>query len=358
MNINQSKFDDIEVPTELDDAIQRGIKRAVPKVKTRYYGGISMKIASMLTAVLLAFTIGLNTSPVFAQAVTERMPFLSGLIIAAKGDKGLEGALKNDFVYQTVSESSDKGISLTIQDVIADGEQLTFSYKVAVKEGLEDYTNILPEKFTANYSGKQSGMDFTYPMPGQFKKTKSVEGIAQLRWNYDTANMPDSVTITVDRMIEDSSYSSKWMTIENTGEKKETDFYKKYNRLPNYVDGKWALTLDLREMKKLTPKVYKNIKAESGTYKFNIDSVEIYPTIAKINVTDLTGGEAFGKWESLWAYLEDENGQKYQAKSFGVYEGKANAILYSPYFSQSKELYLVILDDNSSNPNPIRLKIY
>lgn len=356
--INQSRFDKIQVPTELDAVIQSGIRRAVPKVKTRYYGGIAMKITSTVAAVLLTFVIGLNASPAFGKAVTERMPFLSGLIMATKYDKGLDGALKNGFVHQTKAEYTDKGISLVVQDVIADGEQLTFSYKIAVKEGYEGYTNILPEKFIANYSGKESDMSYSYVDPKQFEKTKSMEGIAQLEWDYDVENIPDSVTITCTRMMEDSSYFSKWMTNENNGQKRETDFYKKYQRLPYFVDGKWTLTLNLKEMKKLTPKIYKNIQAESGSYKFNIESVEIYPTVAKIKVTDLTGQEAFEKRESLWAYLEDENGEKYQAKSFGVYKGRVNATLNSPYFSQPKELYLVILDDNSPEPNPIKLRIY
>ncbi len=56
--LNKLKFENIQVPTELENAVKKGIEKALPAVKKRYYGATALKITTVSSVMFLLFIVG------------------------------------------------------------------------------------------------------------------------------------------------------------------------------------------------------------------------------------------------------------------------------------------------------------
>ncbi|WP_040950583.1 DUF4179 domain-containing protein [Gorillibacterium massiliense] len=355
-NINEDRFHGIEVPFELTDAIRKGISRAEPKIKRRNHLRMAMRSISTAAALLAAFVAMMNISPAIANAVTERLPVLSPLVVASWSDKGLDAAIKNDYVFQNAVQVTDNGVTFAVQDIVADEKMITLSYKVTIEEGHESFANLIPRRMLINYNGKEEQMDFTVdPDNPHFAQTKTMEGIAQYRWDLDKEAMPDKVTVTTDEIDDYQLFIAKRVPQQVTEADKQDATYKKYGRAPYTVAGNWSLQLDLSGLKKLAPKIYPDVMAKNGTETFSLKNIEITPTVTMM-VFD--GGEYNNNWiEDLHPYLEDEKGVKYRLNAASAQDGYPLLSFESSYFSESHDLTLVLKDNGSPDSKPIRIKL-
>jgi hypothetical protein len=359
--INQNHFNGIEVPSELEEAVQRGINHAQPMLSRRNKIRFTFKSMSAAAVLLLTFVTTMNISPAFAQTVTNRLPLLSALVIASNHDQGLGLAIKNDYVYQSLTQVTDNGVTFTVQDIIADEKQITLSYKLIIQEGHDHFANIIPRRILISYNGKEEQMDFTYQADNpQFAKTRTMEGVASLKWDLEKGIMPNNVAIYTDELDDYSFFLAKRVPQQVIAADKETSTYKKYGRAPFTVVGNWSLQLDLSGFKALSPRVFKNITAETEIGAITLSSVEVAPTQVKVI---MDGGVDINKviLESdkiqIMPHLEDGNGAKYQVKEISAEGGLPVFSFESSYFSESKDLYFVLKDNRSPDSKTTRIKI-
>ncbi|MBO7748803.1 DUF4179 domain-containing protein [Paenibacillus sp. MWE-103] len=126
----QAAWDAAPVPAALDEAVLRGVARARRTGRSR----ARRTAAGASVALVLALLLGLvRVSPAFAAAVAE-LPGLSGLVALVAGDKGLEGAVRNDFVQPVSAGDSHDGVTFTVTGIIADDTRLNVFYTVKLPE--------------------------------------------------------------------------------------------------------------------------------------------------------------------------------------------------------------------------------
>ncbi|MCL6459980.1 MAG: DUF4179 domain-containing protein, partial [Gorillibacterium sp.] len=312
---------------------------------------VIIKSMSAAAVLLLAFVTTMNVSPAFAETVMNRLPLLSALVIVSDQDKGLDMAIKNDYVYQNFTQATDNGITFTVQDIIADEKKITFSYKLTIQEGHDNFTNLSARRILVKFNGKEEQVQSSYQRDNpQFAESKTIEGTATLNWDLDKESMPDKIVIYADEIDDYAFFFKKGPQVITEAEKEMVE-YKQHGRAPFTVTGNWSVELDLSAMKTLSTRIFKDItfKTETAT-TVTLKSVEIAPTLVKII---MDGGAEMNDLIRLsdkiqvMAHLEDGNGVFYQASSFGGIRGSDYTVFYfeSSYFSKSKDLYFV-LDEN------------
>ncbi|MFC4808779.1 DUF4179 domain-containing protein [Paenibacillus sp. GCM10023250] len=158
----RAAWDAAPVPAALDDAVLRGMALARRAGRRR----ARRTRAAASVALLLVLLLGLlRVSPAFAAAVAE-LPGLSGLVALVAGDKGLEGAVRNDFVQPVNAGDSHDGVTFTVTGIIADDTRLNVFYTVKLPEKMElpydmprVYDADTGKPLEASYSSGGSGAD-------------------------------------------------------------------------------------------------------------------------------------------------------------------------------------------------------
>ncbi|AET69090.1 hypothetical protein Desor_3610 [Desulfosporosinus orientis DSM 765] len=114
----------LPVPLELDEYINRGLTRGVKVQKSRRFRKWSMIAACFLLAVLMTSA---RVSPVIAEAL-QQIPGLGYIVELINYDKGLQSAVKNDFVLPLGVSDEHDGIVFTVDGMIMDEGSLILFY--------------------------------------------------------------------------------------------------------------------------------------------------------------------------------------------------------------------------------------
>ncbi|MDR6550263.1 DUF4179 domain-containing protein [Paenibacillus qinlingensis] len=129
-----AKLQTIAIPSQLDEVIRQGMvvskRRNRQRAGRRYATAASMLIAGM-------FLLGMvRVSPAFASLVAG-LPGLSGIVTLVAGDKGLQGAVRSEFVQPVDASDSHDGVTFTVQGIIADDTRLNVFFTMNMPSAVD-----------------------------------------------------------------------------------------------------------------------------------------------------------------------------------------------------------------------------
>lgn len=119
-----------EEPAALETSVQRAVKRAKGKHWKR-----PLSALGSLAGVCAAFVLMVNASPAFAVSCGE-IPILKDIAAAVAWSPSLKSAIAHDFVQYIGQRQTVDGVTVTLESVIADAQQIVVFYRA---EGVEDY---------------------------------------------------------------------------------------------------------------------------------------------------------------------------------------------------------------------------
>ncbi|MFD1205468.1 DUF4179 domain-containing protein [Sporosarcina contaminans] len=93
------------------------------------------KVMIVAAGIVMAVGIGATVNPAFAQ-------FIGGLFATDQVDEGLQIAAESGLTKRVDLEVEDQGLTLRVEDVIADSSRVSLSYKVLNKDGKTLDTNL------------------------------------------------------------------------------------------------------------------------------------------------------------------------------------------------------------------------
>lgn len=320
MNRNDEFFDLVnqlnDTPPELEDTVQRAQVRAG---KRKVWGWVMAPLGTV-AAVFALFVVLVNTSPAFAQALSD-VPVLGDLAAAVQRWSSLTAAVENDYVQVIGQTQVGDGFSVTVEYAIIDRQQLNIFYRLDNEDENQPYCILMVgvEPVRAGYvmwNGR--------PDRGELSRL-TME-------NYES-RIPDRLTLTME--VTEWVDEVTWKTMDRTSIDKsliqtvtfELEFDPtQIEEGESYPIGQW-LELDGQ-------RVY-------------ADHLEVYPSTARLFLADDPDNELV--LTGLYCYLEDENGNRYEQwgahyaispRSSFSFVSKLD--IGSPWFAQPEELTLHI----------------
>ncbi|WP_066638645.1 DUF4179 domain-containing protein [Desulfolucanica intricata] len=346
----------IKLPEELDLIIADAVDKGKRERKRRKSKRMFKKFALSAAAVLVFFTISVNTMPVFANYV-QHIPVVSNLAQLLQFDKGIQGALKNEH-YQEINRSViDNGIEFGINRTVFDDKQITMDYYLRAQTGYyKDLTNLLIGEYTItdregtvladsnSLNESELSLSTESVIPENFTEVREIIGTMWLRFLQDGnkfSKMPAPLYLNVSKMVECASAPYG----------KDGAFYKEHERLPLTIDGHWTIPLNLDQELLVEPESYEHIEATAGDIKLVVEYLRIYPTVTEMKVSFDPASQVKLSTEFIdfSTYLEDGDENIYGPYIEVFRDDKAVPTITgiygsyeSSYFSESRDLYLVI----------------
>lgn len=355
----KDSFENIEVPKEADFVIEKAIKRAKNRYKRRF-----LKLSSGIAASFALLLFLSKASPAFAEYINDATAPVKNLFIHL-GDKGLNNAAKNGFIQASKDKkasslsASDKGITVTIDQVAISGDKLDIGYTLKADDKYKDFKDLYYDKFRiTDNKGKvlydsesgefyYNGFDDRPIYKKNFKDTRVKQGVfgfTSIPNGDDSRDLgkckiPDSIN------IEFYDFSdTEWLCTYRNSKNHP-------NKSPKVVEGKWAISIKISDkFKNIKGIKYVKAKETEKNSDIKIEYINVYPTTANAKFS-------YSRDMSISnLYLEDEKGNKYIATT-GMVEDfpkytEAKPYFESPYFNKVKKLYLVFdAKENGKNKN-------
>ncbi len=365
----KDSFEDIEVPIETDLVIEKAIRRAKNRYKRRF-----LKISASFAAVFVLLIFLSKTSPAFADYINNAAAPVKNLFSHFQ-DKGIDNAVKNGFVQEAPKDkktsplsASDKGITVTIDQVAVSGNKLIIGYTLKADEKFKNWEDLNCDKFKItddkgrvlydNYHSQiskdvYSGCFHKYVNKESFKSTGIKQGIYEFSSHKSKIDeIPDSITIEFYNFIEsydflDNNYNSSRRFSYNVN----VFFYRLTHKSPKLVEGDWAIPIKIDDKFKNAKEIkYVEAKETNEDLDVKIEYLNVYPTTANakfsiprnMHVTSI--------------HIEDEKGNKYKQMGGTSYTDDTSCVscpdLESPFFEKTEKLYLVFdCKGNGKNKN-------
>jgi hypothetical protein len=310
INLAKQKYADIKVPQGIDVVAPKGSEHGYKK-RLSYLIAVTMPVVT-----ICLFVLFINISSAFREYIS-RVPLFEHIIGVMRIDIGSEKALEKSFL-QTINQTvEDKGIKVTINNIIYDRRKMIVSYSF---ESKEDYKNLeigvakfngldgKPLKVVTSY-GNSTEKD------GESSKVKV--GTAEILFNDDSITFPKEIIIEFSEFIEEG-----------------TDYI---NKKP--IEGDWNFKIKLNEtFLNVEPKVLNiNKDVNLDKIKFNVKNLKIYPTIADVKLV----------WDEESEYkivgfknpkLVDDKGRSYTSNSGGISNLEYILHFQSSYFRHFRNM--------------------
>lgn len=334
LNISKEKFNNIEIPNELDDIIEKAVGRGHRK---RFFRGRGFRVTTAAVVVMAILIISINLSPSFAKTLNG-IPLLSSIVDIFNYDKGIEGLYSNSHIPQINKSASDNGIKFTINYAVMDEKRLIMAYTI---DGEEKYKDIYLGHIDVQTGNNKSFQIANKKYIGRFKDGKAA-GVLEVM-NLNQSNIKDG--------MENIKVICSNMYDENNG--------------PQYIEGNWTIEFNLdKSISKLEPMIY-NLEyiSKVDDYEIKVNSIKVYPSITEAEI-EVSGENVinFRGFKNL--RLEDGNGTKYRVLSVKNILSDTKQTFKidfeSSYFSKNSELYLVTdgvyLDEHTKKNVVLSLK--
>lgn len=297
INFNESKekYNSIKSPLDLNINIETGMKsgKRHRKIKAR------APLYSFF-AILLAFTITINTSVAFAEAVKD-IPILKDIAEILRVNDGIKYALKEGYIQDINKTVEVDGVKVTITRIIGDYSQLIIGYKIEGKSLSKDdlygfdYFNILTEDGEPiggliSHEYRDYSADGLKPLPGE-----SYISIG----NVKVEKLPKDLVITFADIVNmNKSFGSTDYTVVDT----------------EYSSIEIELTDKIMNVQ---PEIYPlNKSVNLGDETLMIKEMRVYPMSTDLIINYEVGdNNVFGGLDNC--YLQDEEG-----RTFGQYLGQ------------------------------------
>jgi hypothetical protein len=304
LDVAKQKYEEIKVP--------QGIKVAAPKYSEHSY---KKKLSYILAATAPVVTVGLlvlfvNMSAAFGEFIS-RVPLFAPFVEVLRFDIGSEKALEKSFL-QTINQTvEDKGIKVTINNIIFDRRKMIVDYSFETKEDYEDLDIGNVEITGANGEALEGIVELGNSSNGKDKNKKVRKGAVDILFKDDSRTFPGEILISFSSFREEGS-----------------DYINKKT-----IEGNWSFKIKLNEaFLKVKPKVlniYKEVKVDK--INFIIDYFKIYPTISDIRVV-LDKDSEYKVVGFKKPKLVDDKGREYISRSAGFSNSENIIHFESNYF--------------------------
>ncbi len=297
-------YDDIPIPSSIDEHILKGINRA--KKKKRFSSIKWGSLAASLFIVLILTSI--RVSPTFAGYISN-IPGLEKIVELVRFDKGLVSAIENDF-YQEINVSGEhEGITITIDGAIVDEQKMVLFYTI---ESNRNIKSIHPEKIKL-----------------QDANGNDIEKIGFSYGAIQDIRKGEPVTTTLDIHF-DESFPEDFILSVNFSD----------------LDSTWEMpfAIDHSKYEGMKDEIILNETVSIENQKITFEKVTILPTRVAVQLKyDEANTKQIFAFEDL--RLVDENGERWNGITSGVSaalpsENERIIYLQSNYFKKPKELYL------------------
>lgn len=311
----KEKHQHIQVPDQIDQYIHIGLEQA-RKSKRRKQRTVFSTIA--VATILFLFVISVRVSPVFA-SYAGQIPGLDRLVELIRGDKGLESALKNNFVQLIGKSVTHDGITFTVDEIIADESKMILFYTI---ESDETHNYFMFSDLTiTDEDGEDIAAVVSYGSHSDdIEKSKKVSGKVDVEFGQDT-NLPEQIHISADI---DAGNSTSY-TPDN--QSWDISFTVDHDRFANQKD-----------IYSINETVI--VEGQKVTFK----EIIVYPTKIAIHVIydEQNSKKLFG-FDDL--AIINENGEEWASITNGITGQEISdyeEVLYmqSNFFEQPKELHL------------------
>jgi len=297
-----------------------------------------------VASVLIAFTLLVNLSPAFAHAV-EPIPVLREIAVivnfsplrkAVDYSPSLSAAVDNEYVQFIGQEQTKGDITLRIEYVIIDEQQLNIFYTL-----LSDlYTELfVTDVALYNTSGSPlEGYSIQHPrsFQGFWDGDIGQNDMRQLIVMFSDTVIPDNLVLQCNVIdLKDSNFE----TIDE-----ESSAFTTIGYLVPISDFSLPFSFDSKLISK-TETIGVNQTFTIDGQGITIKSIELSPTHTKINITPNYFNTAW--LLSMTCYLIDENGNVFNQTGYCLdtsYSDKDVYYLESLFFTESQNLTLVVTD--------------
>ena len=334
MNRNR-EFNDLihdirsNAPGGLDTSVRRAMARA--KRRRRAVNLIRVPAAALL-ALVLCFTLLVNTSAAFARTMGE-VPALKELAMLVAQDPSLKAAVENKYVQPIGQAVTHGDVTVNIGYVIADEQRLSVFASIHKKGAPAKYRIGEAELLTMDG-------DPLFPA-ARWGGTAPMNEMQEIHFNSLEGNaLPADLRLSL-RICYGTTGAPVWIAPENADPLNDT-------HRDIYLSGTWDFELHLDPG--LIAKGDINPIGQwvdIGGQRLYLDSLIVYPTQAKLIVRADPDNTAVIPEMNFW--LEDQNGEIWDRKRNGITEtfepGDIDTrILWmeSSYFSDAKSLLLHI----------------
>lgn len=295
----RDKYNNIEIPESLEFHINKQIKR---KNRNKWI----FKLSSIAASLIIAFVIGVNASPALADEIC-KIPGLAPLVELVRFDKGLKSAAENGYVQKVGETREDKGIKITVNNLIFDNKKMVIDYSIEGKELLN-----LKKFDIENNKGEhlEAFITIAHFINDKPKNRGTIE-ITMV----GEEKFPETINFTV-KSLE-----------KGLGEK------------TGVINGSWAFSINLdKDLVQDKGEIINCNKAYSvGSYNFEIENIRMYPTITYVRVK-LDPDYKFNAFKE--PYLMDDKGIKYNLRGWSCLSDNLIDMQFeSGYFNKIKEIY-------------------
>lgn len=306
-------FENIKIPDKLDYTIENSLKRARKRRRLNFIRNLSTSIA----AVFVVFILTVNTSSVFAQTMM-KIPIIKNIVELVKFDKGLENAVKEGYINAVDKSAEDKGIKVTVDNIIFDNKRLVILYSIKTEKPCYDV--YMRKLKLADEKGKEiEGCTSSYGMLTPNDEHNLFKGSIDVHF---MENKQISSIIYL---------SSDLIDI-------------KYNDRNNYagIEGNWRIEIKIPNYicdQSNNYSIDKEILI--GDIKVKIKEASISPTTCEIGVSFKS--DKYKSFRLVNARIIDEKGtvyKNYLSTISETSECENKYIFESPLFSKSKHLKL------------------
>lgn len=327
--------DNIQIPTNIDDYISKGIKKGKKKKSRRM---IKRTSGACIFCILTFLLVGIRVSPVFA-ANAAKIPGLKYIVEIVRFDKGLTSAVENNYI-QSINKSCEKqDINFTVKDIIADRFGIVVFYSVENKSGYK-YPRISDPKLL---DAKRSSLEMSSSYGFSHSDNMSYDGKIEFYFkNEDNRSniIPDSV------ILQTSIEVDKTKALEEEAPTKYIDSSSAHVDNSEVLNSTWEVNIPIDKTKfSGMEKEYKiDQSVEIEGQKLFFKNIRIYPTRSILSVSfDKSNSKKILALEDL--KLIDEKGQEWGRIADGMTgtssdENSHELYFQSNYFQKPKELYL------------------
>lgn len=323
--LSESKvdYDNITIPSNLDDFIVRGIKK-YPKAKRI---GLRLRTPSIAAAIVLFLLISMiRISPVFADYLAN-VPVLKYIVKLVNYDKGLKSAVENNFIQNIGVFDEHEGIKFTVDNIIVDEARMVVFYTI---ENNSQYKYL--EMSNVKYTDKAG---------------KNIEAAYSFGFFYDNQEqhkIQDNLKVS----FGESTIIPEMIHLEVELYQKDTPENYVINKNKTKLPYTWQIDIPVDKSKFANMKeVYDvNQTVEIENQKISVEKAIINPTRIEVQLQfPEENAKKILRFENL--KIVDEKGETFATINNDVSatipdDNHINLYFESTYFNKPKELYLQI----------------
>ena len=320
--MSNKRFDEINIPINIDNAIESGVAKALKEQNSKK----STKF-KMLPKIVAASLVGVITLGIATPALASRIPFVGNIFEEIEKNLYFPG---NYSQYATsVNETAySNGIGITLSEVVCDGQTLYATYIVENDE---------PFKYTSWENGKEldmnqliieekyNSLDFTNQEPdtsgfaglqGKFIDEKTFVGVKE----YDLSSIKEEIP---DEFI----FKTKIKVVENYAINGNDKDYIKW--------GTWAFNIPVKVNKDLKNEItLENI--ENDFIKVNSVTMTPFKTIVKATCKQ-------GNWSDYEVRVLDENNKELNWDKMGpIGDNEKEMAVFLESIGESKSIRVIV----------------